>query len=451
MLRLPEVSEVLNDSQSMKAKALDLSGRFPQEWLPINFSIGANTTQDEIAKFSDTQMRLATDVYHAFKALGSHLEDSARPNENGHSLRFFRSMQAYNPGEWTNAYNDSSDFARNLLEGLILVTDDSTPRDRGKLVELEKQTAKDEAGGKLVSAVGASTSRYTAWCGEGRSSRLTGSFCLQAITETPCPEAECSAVSRGFIHDLVMTFYLPDASADVSAFTLQKMFQGWSSEYTEDVACPEGLYELKPNRSDNHQSDDDMGMGGGASGSPFHQGAAGGNDEGEKSSSSSSDSSESGGNDSPLKCNVCGRRMETKFDLEEHMSTAHPKGDGMDLEFPCYHCKDDFADRETMEAHIRDVHPEEWPHPEELSGIQLLQAMKNTEENSRQEAIRRIGLMVERERQAKAAHEERMAEVKREHLLREGQALQLELEWNEVWQGMIKQRLAEINAELEDD
>jgi hypothetical protein len=235
------VINILSDDKNIVARTAKESGRFPREWLPKGYDLRETTSEPTVLQWSFGRMNGARGLWKAFSDLCAYLRDTKGSLDRSTSKHFLECMRTAHPGDWRKNVNwDSAEFLLDMLQSFILLTDDSTVGDGRVLESLrQREDADIKEGKELASITLASPSQFSAFCGKGRSCKLTGIIYHQAIIERPCPDPSCSVVGRNFVHECFHTLYLPNPSAPASEFTLTQMLQEWTFVRLDDPQqCP---------------------------------------------------------------------------------------------------------------------------------------------------------------------------------------------------------------------
>lgn len=216
------------NSESLLAKPDAQSGRTPRQWLPGQYKFKPETSDAKISEMSSQHMGNAKAMCEAFIALSDHLRTPGMPSHSQTS-QFFKCVNAINPSDWKkDEMNDSVALFNTLVECMLLTTEDSEPSERGRLGKLS--SVQHQADQPMPLLVDDSSSHYTAYVGEGRTSLLTGNVCVQFVKEYDC---DCGAISRSFEHAPVLDLDLPPEGSDSDEFGLIKMLEGFVSDQTD--------------------------------------------------------------------------------------------------------------------------------------------------------------------------------------------------------------------------
>lgn len=170
MHHLDPIRKLLLAREDIIGKPTEQSGRNAREILPSSFKLTKDTPEATVMQWSAQHMQNAQDLYSALAKISRQLANLEHSVNSQYSRELFSRIQAINPVEWKHATNDSADLFRNLLDNIILVTDDSVPSARDGISKLRAQQDDNLASGKPDSLQDASVAQWLAWSGKGRES-----------------------------------------------------------------------------------------------------------------------------------------------------------------------------------------------------------------------------------------------------------------------------------------
>ena len=135
--------------------------------------------------------------------------------------------------------DDSADFFSELLQQLILLTDDSTTIDaKQRTLELDgaQQKRNEDPDGRQPDLEADVMPRYIAYCSRGKESPMLGSFCIQTTKEWQCKDESCGRVARSFEHSEQLLLSFP---AQALPYTLTELLGHWAKEEVDGaLQCP---------------------------------------------------------------------------------------------------------------------------------------------------------------------------------------------------------------------
>ncbi|KAK3625669.1 hypothetical protein LTR56_020281 [Elasticomyces elasticus] len=204
----------------------------------------------EIARRSTEHMKdaraLANELRVVFRGLDP--EDNVGVTTQDFK-RFFDAGRRYNTEEFNHDMNDASAVFSELLNCLILVTDNSDISGRHGRETLNAMSAIAVADGEPLEQLKTDCERrLTVYRAEGRATHLSDLFAIQTIKESVCPDKACLRIARGDEYEMELRLAFPEVQYNVvnkvkhrttpMQFTLTEILENWQ---TETISPPERL------------------------------------------------------------------------------------------------------------------------------------------------------------------------------------------------------------------
>lgn len=235
---LKEVRDIVADRDNIVCKPLQQSGRLAQEWLTSVYDVVASTPAMQKEEMSAQHMANAKGLADGMRTIFRRIEGQGGDVSWAEMQQFFDTVKAYDPKEWQEGtMNDAASLFVDLLNCLTLVTDESTPSGRGRLLAINAKNQHNNENDEPQEPLSTDCpQRYYAYCNEGRVSAITGLFTMQVVSEWQCADPTCNRVGRGNGHEMVLQLGFPEGTKNDQSFTLHELLQQWAVE-----SVPEGI------------------------------------------------------------------------------------------------------------------------------------------------------------------------------------------------------------------
>lgn len=237
---LKGVRDVLMDANMMCCLSPAKSGRNLLEWLPKGFVVSDETPASEQNLAAEQHMVNAERLVNGLRTTVAQLESRSARLSPQRLLELSKHVSVFDPAILEKTKSDPVSPLLVLLNALVLVTDQSTPNDRGKLrTILEAEHKRAEDGQQPLPLAADCAKKHAAYLAEGRTSKITPLFLIQVVQEWECDATSCEQIRRMTEHEMILHLRAPNGPKVGDSHHLRSVMNNWMTVQLPSASpCP---------------------------------------------------------------------------------------------------------------------------------------------------------------------------------------------------------------------